>query len=162
MWKAELRSLLQEAQEKAEQWVDQEVGAEPSNELQPQYGEDFDDLDEDFPEPSPDASYAMDARPRRVPAPPAGVSMLGAHSILRSPLRKSKTASTVQPEDRVFMHCDFDCFFVSAGLVSRPQLKGKPVVVCHSQGTQGGASSTSEIASASYEAREFGVKGGMR
>ncbi|KAJ3535837.1 hypothetical protein NMY22_g6307 [Coprinellus aureogranulatus] len=61
----------------------------------------------------------------------------------------------------VFWHCDFDCFFVSAGLVSRPELKGKPVVVCHSQGGQGGASSTSEIASASYEARAFGIKNGM-
>ncbi|KAJ6508013.1 hypothetical protein C8R47DRAFT_1209023 [Mycena vitilis] len=64
-------------------------------------------------------------------------------------------------EERVIMHCDFDCFFVAAGLVSRPQLRGKPVVVCHSQGAQGGNSSTSEIASASYEARKFGVKNGM-
>ena len=60
------------------------------------------------------------------------------------------------------MHCDFDSFFVSAGLVDRPHLRGKPVVVCHSQGAQGGKSSTSEIASASYEARAFGIKGGMR
>ena len=65
-------------------------------------------------------------------------------------------------EDRVLMHCDFDSFFVSAGLIDRPHLRGKPVVVCHSQGTTGGASSTSEIASASYEARKFGIKGGMR
>ncbi|KAJ6531915.1 hypothetical protein B0H19DRAFT_1273095 [Mycena capillaripes] len=64
-------------------------------------------------------------------------------------------------EERVIMHCDFDCFFVAAGLVSRPELRGKPVVVCHSQGTQGGSSSTSEIACASYEAREFGIKNGM-
>lgn len=79
---------------------------------------------------------------------------------------------------RVFMHCDFDCFFVSAGLVTRPHLKGLPVVVCHAGnartdagGDEGeGASitkvpkveSTSEIASASYEARRFGVKNGMR
>lgn len=60
------------------------------------------------------------------------------------------------------MHCDFDSFFVSAGLVDRPHLRGKPVVVCHSQGAQGGQSSTSEIASASYEARKFGIKSGMR
>ncbi|KAJ7494425.1 hypothetical protein B0H11DRAFT_2392932 [Mycena galericulata] len=64
-------------------------------------------------------------------------------------------------EERVIMHCDFDCFFVAAGLLSRPNLRGKPVVVCHSQGTQGGASSTSEIACASYEARKFGIKNGM-
>ncbi|KAF8206292.1 hypothetical protein K438DRAFT_1963365 [Mycena galopus ATCC 62051] len=64
-------------------------------------------------------------------------------------------------EERVIMHCDFDCFFVAAGLVTRPQMRGKPVVVCHSQGTQGGSSSTSEIACASYEARAFGIKNGM-
>ncbi|KAJ7274282.1 hypothetical protein B0H12DRAFT_1066406 [Mycena haematopus] len=64
-------------------------------------------------------------------------------------------------EERVIMHCDFDCFFVAAGLVTRPEMRGKPVVVCHSQGTQGGSSSTSEIACASYEARAFGIKNGM-
>ncbi|KAG0706469.1 hypothetical protein DFH29DRAFT_798311 [Suillus ampliporus] len=62
---------------------------------------------------------------------------------------------------RVIMHCDFDCFFVSVGLLSHPELRGKPVVVCHSQGGTGGASSTSEIASSSYEARSFGIKNGM-
>ncbi|KAH9948124.1 DNA repair protein [Amylocystis lapponica] len=57
--------------------------------------------------------------------------------------------------ERVIMHCDFDSFFVSAGLIDRPHLRGKPVVVCHSQGTTGGGASTSEIASASYEARNL-------
>ncbi|CAE6474479.1 unnamed protein product [Rhizoctonia solani] len=61
---------------------------------------------------------------------------------------------------RVIMHCDFDSFFVSAGLVTRPELKGKPVVVCHSSG-RGVTHSTSEVASASYAARAFGVKNGM-
>lgn len=60
--------------------------------------------------------------------------------------------------DRVIMHVDFDSFFVAAGLVDRPQLRGKPVVVCHSGA---GKVSTSEIASASYEARTFGIKNGM-
>ncbi|KAJ7227303.1 hypothetical protein GGX14DRAFT_629326 [Mycena pura] len=64
-------------------------------------------------------------------------------------------------EERVIMHCDFDCFFVSVGLLTRPELRGKPVVVCHSQGTQGGSSSTSEVACASYEARTHGIKNGM-
>ncbi|KAK7033220.1 DNA repair protein [Favolaschia claudopus] len=64
-------------------------------------------------------------------------------------------------EERVIMHCDFDCFFVAAGLVKRQEMRGKPVVVCHSQGAQGGSSSTSEIACASYEARAFGIKNGM-
>ena len=76
--------------------------------------------------------------------------------------RKGKEKAEDDSEDRVIMHCDFDSFFVSAGLIDRPHLRGKPVVVCHSQGNQGGLASTSEIASASYEAREFGIKGGMR
>lgn len=93
-----------------------------------------------------------------------GVSMRGAQFVMRSP-GKGKGRAREQPadaEERVIMHCDFDSFFVSAGLIDRPHLRGKPVVVCHSQGNQGGASSTSEIASASYEARKFGIRSGMR
>jgi DNA repair protein REV1 len=90
-----------------------------------------------------------------------GVSMKGAELVMRSPKAKGK-AKEIEAEDRVIMHCDFDSFFVSAGLVDRPQLRGKPVVVCHSQGAQGGGSSTSEIASSSYEARALGIKNGMR
>ncbi|KAH0830227.1 hypothetical protein J3R83DRAFT_1586 [Lanmaoa asiatica] len=69
--------------------------------------------------------------------------MRGAELILRSPSR-AKGKQKAEDGERVIMHCDFDCFFVSAGL-----------------GSQGGASSTSEIASASYEARVFGIKNGM-
>lgn len=92
------------------------------------------------------------------------VSMKDAQLVLRSPSKpKLKGIEKVgDKEERVIMHCDFDSFFVSAGLVERPDLRGKPVVVCHSQGVQGGGASTSEIASASYEARKFGIKGGMR
>ncbi|KAJ7067047.1 hypothetical protein C8F01DRAFT_1120105 [Mycena amicta] len=57
-------------------------------------------------------------------------------------------------EERVIMHCDFDCFFVSAGLLTRPALRGKPVVAA--------SRSTSEVACASYEARKCGIKNGMR
>jgi DNA repair protein REV1 len=79
--------------------------------------------------------------------------------VMKNPLKgKAKASGTVE---QVIMHVDFDAFFVSAGLVDRPDLRGKPVVVCHSQHTRGGASSTSEIASASYEARGFGIKNGM-
>lgn len=92
----------------------------------------------------------------------ASVSMKGAELVMRAPKKWKGKKRAVGDEGRIIMHCDFDCFFVSAGLVSRPELKGKPVVVCHSQGSQGGASSTSEIASASYEARKFGIKNGMR
>ncbi|CAE6355618.1 unnamed protein product [Rhizoctonia solani] len=75
-------------------------------------------------------------------------------------LAASKGKGKSKETERVIMHCDFDSFFVSAGLVTRPELKGKPVVVCHSSG-KGIAHSTSEVASASYAARAFGVKNGM-
>lgn len=70
---------------------------------------------------------------------------------------------------RFIMHCDFDSFFVSASLTSHPELRGRPVVVCHAHGEDHSsvssvpkAQSTSEVASASYEARAKGVKNGMR
>jgi DNA repair protein REV1 len=89
------------------------------------------------------------------------VNMSGAQLAARSP-SKGKGKEKAPGLKRVIMHCDFDCFFVSVGLLSHPELRGKPVVVCHSQGSTGGASSTSEIASSSYEARSFGIKNGMR
>lgn len=106
---------------------------------------------------------------------------------------------------RAVMHVDMDCFFVSIGLLTRPELRGLPVAVTHTSGASnvrerpgvdvelekqlymdkygGGknatpqparndsiskeikspppASSFSEIASCSYEARSAGVKNGM-
>jgi DNA repair protein REV1 len=119
MWKAELRTLVMEAQECAERG---------------------------------DIHTAS-----RISGAGAGVSMRGAALVMKNPLKGKEKASN--KAERVIMHVDFDAFFVSAGLVSRPHLRGKPVVVCHAQG--GASSSTSEIASASYEARKFGIKNGM-
>ncbi|KAH9171433.1 DNA repair protein [Lactarius sanguifluus] len=121
MWKAELRTLVVEAQERAERG--------------------------DFHTAS------------RTSETGAGVSMRGAALVMKNPLKGKEKMG--HKAERVIMHVDFDAFFVSAGLVSRPHLRGKPAVVCHSQHAQGGASSTSEIASASYEARKFGIKNGM-
>jgi DNA repair protein REV1 len=119
-WKAELKNLVQEAQERAESGSMME-------------GHKF--------------------------APPGvGFERMSATKARRDPKGKGKA----RERERVIMHCDFDSFFVSAGLLARPELRGKPAVVCHSQGAQGGTSSTSEIASASYEARAYGIKGGMR
>lgn len=72
--------------------------------------------------------------------------------------RKGPLTGT-EADGRVVMHIDFDSFFVSASLLARPHLKGQPVVVCHA--TVGDTASSSEIASASYEAREFGIRNGM-
>ncbi|EFA04888.1 DNA repair protein REV1-like Protein [Tribolium castaneum] len=92
------------------------------------------------------------------------------------------------PQTPVVMHIDMDCFFVSVGLRTRPELRGLPVAVTHARRAQlnpnkereetvtlnmdrmpegvelrmiDGRSSMSEVASCSYEARKCGVKNGM-
>lgn len=60
----------------------------------------------------------------------------------------------------VIMHIDMDCFFVSVGLVDRPQLIGQPVVVTHASNDSERIGSAAEVACASYEARSRGVKNG--
>eukprot|EP00727_Mastigamoeba_balamuthi_P001989 m51a1_g11788 hypothetical protein (762) ;mRNA; r:300874-303437 len=70
---------------------------------------------------------------------------------------ESERAAAPEGVERVLLHVDMDCFFASVSRRSRPELDGRPVVVCH-----GGVSGTSsEIACASYEARAAGVRNGM-
>jgi len=56
---------------------------------------------------------------------------------------------------RHIMHIDLDAFFVSVEQVLNPELKGKPVVVGGRPDRRG------VVASASYEARAFGLHAGM-
>jgi len=131
-WKTELRKLVQEAQEHAEQVP---PGSSPKDSVQ-------------------GLTLAV--------TPHSDTKTMGVRPVMKSPSKKGKERTQGREFEQVIMHCDFDAFFVSAGLLNRKHLRDKPVVVCHSQGDQGGASSTSEIASASYEARKFGIKNGMR
>ncbi|GAA6022393.1 hypothetical protein JCM11491_001576 [Sporobolomyces phaffii] len=84
----------------------------------------------------------------------------GAMTTTREKKKKKKLSGTAA-DGRTVFHVDFDCFFVSAGLTTRAELRGKPVAVCHARGLGDSLSSTSEIASCSYEARKFNVKNGM-
>lgn len=61
------------------------------------------------------------------------------------------------PGRSAIIHVDMDCFFVSVILRNLPDLQDKPVAVCHSDSPKG----TSEISSANYPARGYGVKAGM-
>ncbi|KAJ1023569.1 hypothetical protein NDA16_003186 [Ustilago loliicola] len=96
-------------------------------------------------------------------------------SALREAGRPLGSSNLPKGVHRVIMHIDFDSFFVAVGLKRRPDLQDKPVVVCHGTGfglpaakpgdenrpVDNQSSSTSEIASCSYKAREFGIRNGM-
>uniref|UniRef100_A0A1E1X5I4 DNA repair protein REV1 n=1 Tax=Amblyomma aureolatum TaxID=187763 RepID=A0A1E1X5I4_9ACAR len=93
-------------------------------------------------------------------------------------LKDSREQAPPTSRDKIIMHIDMDCFFVSVGLRTRPHLKGKPVAVCHGKTSDTSVASTrstslasqaersdmvsrSEVASCSYEARMAGVKSRM-
>lgn len=155
MWKAELKNLVAEAQERADSGA--AVGGLGGDGVQFVASDGVREGDEDDLAVKKIVKENMRGKgtgwDSAAIAPSRGVfdaavSMRDAQLVRKAPSGKGKeieTASEVPEVERVIMHCDFDSFFVSAGLVDRPHLRGKPVVVCHSQGSQGGQASTSEI-----------------
>ncbi len=160
-WKAELKNLVAEAQERAENGGADTWKTTATASLEGGGGAGMSASQEAV---KTIVRQNLGGRGLRGVGLEGDVSMKGATLVKKAApgKGKGKEREKAADEEHVIMHCDFDSFFVSAGLVDRPHLRGKPVVVCHSQGSMGGGSSTSEIASASYEARKFGIKGGMR
>ncbi|MFB6137844.1 MAG: DNA polymerase IV [Halobacteriaceae archaeon] len=58
-------------------------------------------------------------------------------------------------DDRVVLHVDVDCFYAACERLREPELEGEPVVV--GMGYEDGED-TGAVATASYEAREYGVE----
>lgn len=60
-----------------------------------------------------------------------------------------------RPDDRIVVHVDLDCFYAACEQRREPTLTGEPVVVGmgYEPGTDSGA-----VATASYEAREYGIE----
>ena len=55
------------------------------------------------------------------------------------------------------LHVDLDQFIAAVELLRRPELRGRPVIV----GGRGDPTERAVVSTASYEAREFGVRSGM-
>jgi DNA polymerase IV len=96
-----------------------------------------------------------DKKARRQGAAAGAVGTRPVVSADRSPQFESRRIEKPTFPHRLIMLLDMDAFFASAEQVTRPELKGKPVIV------GGLTTDRSVVASASYEARALGIKTAM-
>ncbi|WP_051166238.1 DNA polymerase IV [Amycolatopsis orientalis] len=72
-------------------------------------------------------------------------------------MRRPPRASHTGPVSDWVLHVDLDQFIAAVEVARRPELRGRPVIV----GGKGDPAERAVVATASYEARQFGVDSGM-
>jgi DNA repair protein REV1 len=89
---------------------------------------------------------------------------------LKSKIQRTERDHLFQLNERekLYMHIDMDCFFVSVATRNQPELRDQPIVITHSRGKRSNSTTTeqqfysrSELASCNYAARQYGVRNGM-
>ena len=103
--------------------------------------------------------YFESSRLHHISASKAELSLLTAKYMARH--NKVSTHPQSLLPFKTIMHVDMDCFFCSVALRKRPDLVSTPVAIAHStHSNDTTGSSTSQIASCNYPARDMGVRSG--
>jgi len=88
---------------------------------------------------------------------PLDYSKLPLYPVIDREQQGTQGTQGTQGAQRVVLHVDMDCFFVSVMCLGQPDLLNRPCAVAHSSGK----GSTSDISSCNYAARTRGCRNGM-